>query len=174
MRHTDRDRVGTSDAAPRQQQIESPRWADELGQQARSGRRKYAEFHLRLSERGVRSNEQEMAGECDFHPAAKTLASHGHEDRNRRLDHAKYQFMNALQHCLALIGQVLLDAGAITEMRAFGIDQDRTKAWVVEMIGERSAERAYHDAVRQFVIPLRIGRESAPHLDKIDLASFFS
>ena len=134
---------------PDKQQIERALRADQFRQQAGRRRREYAELHFRLAETGVGRNEDEMAGECKFQPAAEALAAHRHQQRHRRLDHAQDQFMQPRQHGGALTGQVFLDAGAETKMRSLGIDQRGAELAVAEMLGQRGIERRDHGSIDQ-------------------------
>ena len=91
MGDADRRRLRAGDAAAGQQQIERALRADQFRQQAGGGRREHAELHFRLAEIGVGRDEDEMAGEREFQPAAEALAAHRHQNRHRRFDHAQDQ-----------------------------------------------------------------------------------
>ena len=125
-------RLRAGDVAAGQQQIERALRADQFGKQAGGGRREHAELHFRLAEGCLRRDEQQMSGEGQFQPAAETLAAHRHQERHRQFDHAQDQLVQAGEHRGALVGQMLFDAGAETEMRTFGIEQHRAKPVIAE------------------------------------------
>ena len=94
-------------------------------------------------------DEYQMTGERHLEPAAEALAAHGDEHRNRRFDQPQDEPVNSLQHGRAPGRQMLLDARAEAEMRAFGIEQHRHDARVFQMLDERTVERRDHLGVDQ-------------------------
>src|SRR6266542_5979482 len=143
------DRLGAADAAAREQQIERAGRAGDLRQQAGRRRREHAELDLRLAERGLGMNEQQVARHGELEPAAQALAAHRGEDRDWRFDQPQHELVNASEHAGAVSGQMLLDARPEAEMRTLGVDQSRRERRVAEMLLQGGVERGDHRRIDQ-------------------------
>src|SRR3974390_1814599 len=97
-----------SAGAARVKQVLSASLADAKRKEDRGGRGENAEFHFRLPEPRVRRDEKEMGCESKFQSPAEALTAHGDEDGLAECQHRVEQPMEALQHLLAVLRQMLL------------------------------------------------------------------
>ena len=106
----------------------------------------------------------ERAGERQLEPAAQALAAHGDQHRDRALDQAQEQRVEALQHRGATAGEMLLDAGAEAEMRPLGVDQHAEKIGAAEMRrrAPRRARRSWRASMTLALGRARRSRSSLP------------